>query len=171
MKRAICGAAFALLCLIGRAHAADPRACDVTVDVTDPDPRGTNVRATPGGQVIGVLNTASDPSADDWIEVHVIAQAGDWFRIDRADLVGDDRKTIFRGRGYVHRSVLGASGLQSHSQLRADHDDHSRLIAEDLAGDQDVRLLGCWGAFARIRVREGVGWTRTLCLNQRTTCV
>jgi hypothetical protein len=170
MVRAICGAAIVLLCLIGRVQATELQACSVTADVIDHDPKGTNVRATPGGKVIGVLKTSSDPSADDWIEVHIAGQSGDWFLIDRADLVGDDRKTIFHGRGYVHRSVIEASGLQGNSQLWTDHDVKSPLIAEHADGDRSVQFLGCWGDFAKVQLKEGTGWTRSLCLNQRTTC-
>jgi hypothetical protein len=169
--KAIFGAVIGALCLIGNAQAAVLQICDLTVGVTDYDPKGTNVRATPGGRVIFVLKTSSNPTADDWIEVHITGQSGDWFLIDRADLVGDDRKTIFYGRGYVHRSVVGSTGLQSNAQLWADHDVKSPLVAGHVYGDQPVQLLGCWGDFAKVRVKEGTGWTRQLCLNQRTTCV
>jgi hypothetical protein len=168
--RAILGAAIGLLCLIGKVQAAELQACNVTADVIDQDPKGTNVRETPGGKVIAVLKTSSNPSADDWIEVHIAGQSGDWFLIDRADLVGDDRKIIFRGSGYVHLSVVGSSGLQSNAELRADHDVKSPLVAKRADGDQPVQFLGCWGDFAKIHVKEGTGWTKNLCLNQRTTC-
>lgn len=166
--RAIFGAAVGLLCLIVEVEAAELQACNVAVDVTDQDPKGTNVREAPGGKVIAVLKTS--PTADDWIEVHVAGQSGDWFLIDGAELVGDDRKVIFRGHGYVHLSVVGSSGLQSNAELRADHDVKSPLVAKHADGDQPVQFLGCWGDFAKIHVKEGTGWTRSLCLNQRTTC-
>jgi hypothetical protein len=168
--RTIYGAAISLLCLISPAQAAEPQACNVMADVIDNDPKGTNVRATPGGKVIDILKVSSDPSADDWIEVHIVGQSGDWLLIDRADRVGDDRKTIFHGRGDVHRSALGASGLQANSQLWTDHHVTSPLIAEHPLGDQAVQFLGCWGEFAKVHIKEGTGWTRSLCLNQRTTC-
>jgi hypothetical protein len=170
VMRTIYGAAIVLLCLTGRVQAAELQACNLTADVIDHDPKGTNVRATRGGKVIAVLKTSSDPSADDWIEIRITGQSGDWFVIDRADLVGDDRKTIFHGQGYVHRSVVGASGLQSNSQLWTDHDVKSPLIAEHVDGDQSVQFFGCWGEFAKVHIKEGTGWTRSLCLNQRTTC-
>ena len=169
--KAIFGAAIAALCLVGNVQAAELQTCNLTVGVTDYDPKGTNVRQTPGGRVIFVLTTSSDPTGDDWIEVHIVGQSGDWFLIDRADLVGDDRKTIFHGRGYVHRSVLGSTGLQSNAQLFTDHNERSPLVARRVYGDQSVQLLGCWRDFAKVHVKEGTGWTRELCLNQRTTCV
>jgi len=157
-----------LLCPGGSLQAADTPACNVTASVIDQDPEGTNVRKAPGGDVIATLRTTRD--GDDWIEVHVVGQAGDWFQIDRADLVGDDSKTIFKGNGYMHRTVLGADGLVNGEPIRADHDAGSRQIlgSEDI--DQQVHLLGCWHDFMKISVKGSVGWTRALCLNQRTTC-
>lgn len=147
--------------------AAAETVCSVKVDVTDNDPRGTNVRATPGGRIIAVL--PSQPN-DGWIEVHVVSQAGDWFQIDGATAVGDDEKTIFKGNGYLHKSVLGASGLQNGTTIWTDHDSASRALDREAMGDQSVMLLGCWHDFAKIRVKKGDGWTKGLCLNQRTTC-
>jgi len=147
--------------------AAAPQTCNVMLDVIDPDIHGTNIRATPGGTVVATL---AQPQQDDWIEVHVIGQEGDWFLIDRADQVGDAEKTIFRGRGYMHRSVLGADGLVNGEPIRADHDVRSARILTSANADQPVALLGCWGDFLHIRIDGGTGWTKTVCRNQRTTC-
>ena len=148
--------------------AADTQACNVTASVIDQDPQGTNVRKTPGGDVSATLRTTRD--GDDWIEVHVVGQAGDWFLIDRADRVGDDRKTIFQGKGYMHRTVLGADGLVNGEPIRADHDVRSQQILASEDSDQQAHLLACWGDFMKVRVKGGVGWTKALCRNQRTTC-
>ncbi len=168
--KAMFAAASALVCVAGNAQAAALQACNLTVDVIDTDPRGTNVREAPGGRIVAALKTSPDPLAADWIEAHVIGQSGDWFLIDGAKDVGDDEKTIFRGRGYLHRSVLGASGLWNGAALWSDHDETSPLVARATAGDQSVLFLGCWGQFAKVRIMEGTGWTRSLCLNGRTTC-
>ena len=156
-----------LLCLGAPLEAADTQMCNVTASVIDQDPHGTHVRKSPGGDVIATLPS---PDQDDWIEVHIVGQAGDWFLIDRADRVGDDRKTIFRGNGYMHRSVLGADGLVNGEPIRADHDIRSRQILASDDSDQQAFLLGCSHEFMKVRVKGGVGWTKALCLNQRTTC-
>src|SRR5262249_25074240 len=147
---------FALLCLAGPAHAADT-VCNVNVDITDFDPKGTNVRAAPGGKVIAVLPAQA---TDDWIEVHVIGQAGDWFLIDGATAVGDDERPIFRGKGYLHKSVVRTMGLQNGTTIWVDHDTKSRPLDREAMGDQNVTLLGCWHDFAKIRVKKGDGWTK-----------
>ena len=157
-----------LLCLAGNAQAAAVQACDLTVDVVDQDPKGTNVRETPGGKIVGVLKLSG--TGDDWIEVHVIGQSGDWFPIDKATQVGDDETAIFTGQGYMHVSMLGSYGLENGMPIWTDHDEKSPLVTPQAPGDEEVKFLGCWGDFARIRVKEGTGWTKSLCLNGRTTC-
>ena len=166
MRILLCAATL-FMCLGGPLEAADTQVCNVTASVIDQDPHGTHVRKAPGGDVIATLRA---PDQDEWIEVHIVGQAGDWLLIDRAERVGDDSKTIFQGRGYMHRSVLGGDGLVNGEPIRADYDVGSRqiLATEDI--DQQVLLLGCSHDFMKVRVKGGVGWTRALCLNQRTTC-
>jgi hypothetical protein len=142
--------------------------CNVIVDVTDTDPKGTNVRDAPSGKAIAVL--AQPSGADDWIEVHVTGQSGDWYEIDGAKLIGDSVKSVFKGKGYLHRSVLGVSGLQQGTTIWADPDTRSRVIDPSAAGDQPVTLLGCSGDFLKVHVKKGTGWTKGVCTNQRTTC-
>lgn len=157
----------ALLLLGGSVEAAATQACDVKVGVIDLDPAGTHVRETPGGKIVATLRPSQ---GDDWIEVHVVGQAGDWFLIDHADEVGDDSTPIFDRRGYMHRSVLGADGLVYGVPIRAGHAEASPRILASADLDQQVAFLDCWHDFMRIRVKGGIGWTKELCLNQRTTC-
>jgi hypothetical protein len=93
------------------AQTVEKQACNVTVDITDTDPKGTNVRAAPGGAVIASL---SNPNVDGWIAVHITGLSGDWYEIDRANLInadlGPDGKVVFHGRGYLHKSVVGSAG-------------------------------------------------------------
>jgi hypothetical protein len=162
--------AIALLALLaGGLPAGARQACDVRVDITDTDPRGTNVRATPGGAVIATLKN----TGDGWIGVHVTAQDGDWFEIDGADLVDPgepEAKSMFRGKGYLHRSVLGVNGMQSGGTIYADHDSRSRPVDPHAAGDQSVDLLGCWEGFLKVHARKGTGWTKQACTNMVTIC-
>jgi hypothetical protein len=162
-----------LLCLNGSITAIaapDSHVCNVTLGVIDPDAAGTNVRQTPGGKVIGTLRI-SDNATDDWIEVHVVGQSGEWFLIDYANQEGDGQKRIFTGKGYMHRSVLGGSGLFGTAKIYADHSEKSKQILKSEEPDQQVQALDCWGKFVRIRAKGGIGWTTDVCTNQRTTCV
>jgi hypothetical protein len=151
------------------AQAPARQACDVQVDVTD-DPKGANVRSAPSGAVIAVLK---NPGAG-WIEAHITGQLGDWYETDRAKLIDPDmpsgEKVLFRGKGYLHKSVLGLSGMQNGAAILTNHDLKSRPVDAHAAGDQPVDLLGCWGDFLKVRVKKGVGWTEAACTNTNTTC-
>ncbi|MDR3416486.1 MAG: hypothetical protein P4L83_09900 [Nevskia sp.] len=162
---------FMLLALVplAPAQAAGEQSCNVTVDVVDPDPKGTNVRAAPGGAVLAALKNPGEG----WIEVHIAAQSGDWYEIDRASLIETDPagKIIFQGKGYVHKSMLGVSGMRNGGAIYSDHDSGSAPLVLHAAGDQPVQLLGCWGEFLKVHVKAGNGWTREACTNMNTTCV
>jgi hypothetical protein len=168
-------AACALLALMPAAaclaQTAEKQACNVNVDIIDTDPQGTSVRATPGGAVITALK---NPTPDGWIGVHVTGQLGDWYEIDRANLYGADQpagdKIIFHGKGYLHKSVLGVSGMDNGGAIYADHDTASSAIDPHAAGDQQVDMLGCWGEFLKVHVKKGTGWTKAACTNMNTTC-
>jgi hypothetical protein len=160
------------LTTVGLAHAAEKQACNVDVDITDTDPNGANVRAAPGGAVIASLKNSTN---DGWIGVHITGQIGDWYEIDRANLIDADLppggKIVFQGQGYLHKSVLGVSGMQSGGAIYADHDIKSSPVDLHAPGDQHVDLLGCWGEFLKIHVKKGTGWTKQACTNMNTTCV
>lgn len=178
MKATLAGT-IACLALVGLASPATPapaapsparQACNGIVDITDTDPKGANVRAAPGGTIITALRIATEG----WIQVHVTGQIGDWYEIDRADLfpAGSSAvKVLFRGRGYLHKSLVGVSGLMGGMPIYRDHDDKSPPLDPGAQGDQPVDLLGCWGDFLKLRTAFGVGWTRRACTNMLTTCV
>jgi hypothetical protein len=150
--------------------AVTPTACSITVAVTDEDPKGLNVRATPGGKVIAALIDNAD-----WIELHVTAQVGDWYEIDRANQIDNENTSaddivLWHGKGYVHKSTVGLSGLQQGTTIYADHDLKSPTLVKNADGDQKTDLLGCWKDFYKVRIKAGTGWTKEVCTNENTTC-
>ena len=154
------------------AQSATKQACNVVVDVTDIDPKGTNVRAAPGGAIIAALKNST---SDGWVIVHLTGQLGDWYEIDRASLMDADLppggKVIFQGTGYLHKSVVGVSGMQNGGFIYREHNIKSDLLDGPASGDQQVELLGCWEGFLKVHVKKGVGWTQHACINMNTTCV
>ena len=162
------------LCVPGpAAQAQEGGGCDVKLNVTDQDPAGLNVRAAPGGAVIARLKAKGQ-----WVETHVTGQAGTWARIDKATLIPDDQdqvRDLFTGAGYVAFSKLGFETLSPSSEILAAPRVGARRLLK-LANTDDVAMqktavLGCSGEFIQIRVRGIVGWTRSFCSNQLTTCV
>ncbi|HWG05320.1 MAG TPA: hypothetical protein VG271_09940 [Beijerinckiaceae bacterium] len=151
------------------AHAASTQSCNAIVDITDADPKGTNVRATPGGAILSALKNPGEG----WIAVHLTGQQGDWYAIDRANLIDAggsmEGRVIFRGTGWLHTSVVGISGVQAGGTIFRDHDAKSAPI-EHAGGDETVDLLGCWEEFLKVHVEKGTGWTKQVCTNMNTTC-
>lgn len=169
----------------GGAHAADQGGkCDITLDVTDKDPNGLNVRATPSasGKILTALKLGK---SGDYIEVHVTAQAGDWYAIDSAVVYNDindehdtttpDEQTIFHGHGFVHKSKVGGSSMDGVSELRDAPSDGAKILLKDFGGDDTAdtsyQILGCEGQWYKLHIRGKTGWSKDVCTNERTTCV
>ena len=173
MKRPILGLCAALAITSPSVAAPGLRACDVKLNVTDPDPAGLNVRAEPAGRVIGTLRAKNQ-----WVQVHVTGDAGGWMRIDGATLYDDalpeGEKTVFTGVGFVSTGMLGTETLNGRARLLAEARDDARLLyqaPDDTDKAPMVQVLGCSGGFLQLRVGKITGWTRGFCSNQRTTCV
>jgi hypothetical protein len=152
---------------------AQTLACDVKLNVTDQDPAGLNVRASPGGAVVTALKAKNR-----WVQVHVSGQSGEWARIDRATFISEDNAAgtaIFHGVGWVAFSKLGIEELnQQAAILAAPKDDAQTMLKiaeEDEANVPKAEVLGCDGTYLKVRVRGLVGWTQNYCSNQFTTCV
>jgi hypothetical protein len=149
-------------------------ACDVTLNVTDPDPKGLNVRAAPStqGKIVAVLKPDGE-----WTSVHVTGQQGEWLSIDHAETIDDNAKdgsrTVLDKPGWVHISKLGISELftGSGTVLRekpaADGKALLRIKDEDSV---PTPLLACSGKYIKVRHGKVEGWTNTWCNNERTTC-
>jgi len=80
--------------------------CDVGAIVNDPDPNGLNVRASPGGEVLGQVPIET--------QVHLAAARDGWVRIDHAWNAQDRERTW--PLGWVHPSLL-----RTHLKTPADH--------------------------------------------------
>jgi len=148
-------------------------ACDAKLNITDQDPAGLNVRASPGGAVVTALKARNR-----WVQVHVTGQSGEWARIDDATFISEDNAggtAIFRGVGWVAFSKLGIEELNQQAIILAEPKDDAQTVLKISEYDETnvpkAEALGCDGLFLKVRVKGLVGWTLNYCSNQFTTCV
>jgi len=156
---------------------ANTVACDVTLNVDDPDPKGLNVRATPDakiGKVIAVLKPVGE-----WTQVHVTGQSGNWSRIDHAEAVDDDaengERQVFQGDGWVFTSKLGFSELYvgDGTVIRDRPAREGKVllrVSDEAKEPKSTKVLGCDGKFIKVQADKQIGWTDSWCTNERTTC-
>ena len=134
-------------------------ACNGDLRVTDRDPNGLNVRASPDGAILTALK-----AKDREVEVHVTGATGQWAEIDTATLVGaSGETTLFKGHGFVAFSKLGIVSVWLAAPLLAAPSDGAREITLRTIGDTGAlpdSVLGCSGAYVKLRVRDVVGWAR-----------
>ncbi len=170
--RRLAGGVMAALVAGSAAAAATP--CDVKLNVTDQDPAGLNVRASPAGPVIAHLKARNR-----WVQVHVIAQAdaGGWAEIDDAGVFLNDEGAptpLFHGDGYVAFSMLGVVYLTPGAEIFAEPSTKARLVGRLPRLDEGKmpkgKVLGCRGTFLTVLVNDLVGFTQNYCSNQYTTC-
>jgi hypothetical protein len=149
-------------------------ACDVRLNVVDKDPKGLNVRATPEVRSDNIRTVI--PAAD-WIRVHVVGMAGDWYQIDHYEVFpennDEDSEHDLPGghRDWVHKSMLGGVSAMHGAMLYAAPSDRGKSIYKFGPEEYDITVLGCEGPFLKVRYKTTVGWTRDICTNERTTCV
>ena len=152
---------------------ADTVKCDVQLNVTDPDPKGLNVRASPKvapGNILGVLKPDGE-----WTTVHVIGSQGGWFLIDSAEMIDDSPtggRTDFKGRGWVHASKVGGIELEPRDVLASPAEAARPLMrGTDTSRTAKLRVMACQGKFIQLEGEGIKGWATRFCTNQRTTCV
>jgi hypothetical protein len=145
--------------------------CDVKLNVVDRDPKGLNVRTTP--QILP-NNIRTVIPLSDWTRVHVVGEAGDWYLIDGYEVFpdsGEDRDEQLPGghRDWVHKSKLGGVRSVAGAMMYAEPNARGKYLIR-FKPDEELVVLGCSGAFLKVRAQGTVGWTREVCTNERTTC-
>lgn len=151
------------------ASAPPPAACDVEAYVVDPDPKGLNVRDTPGvnGALVAVI-----PLDGDGTVVHIVASSPNgWVQIDRAETI--EGAVVFNRKGWVSGNMLGLAtrgydgkGVKLFARPR------TRNAAGKIPSEAEVRVAGCEGDWMRVRYKSANGWLQPedQCPNPVTNC-
>jgi hypothetical protein len=165
--------ALALAVAVGSNLWAATVRCDIRLNITDQDPAGLNVRASPAGPILAAIEARHH-----WVQVHVTAVSGDWVQIDKATLITEQDPggtVIFTRPGWVALSKLGIEELNPNTRIHAAPSDDAPPVLSFDEGDEaripHADVLGCQDDWLKVRVNGLVGWTRTFCANQFTTCV
>lgn len=147
-------------------------ACAVWAHVTDKDPKGANVRASPSSRarVLARLIPGARGTDGPARVVRVVAQSGAWFRISTAKR-GDVRQ--FSGAGWIHGSLLGVQ-VRGNTSMYAGPSTRAAPVQNTGDVEAEGRLLACRGGWVRIR-HNGTGKSGWLspndhCAGWTTTC-
>jgi hypothetical protein len=105
-----------------KTSAAPVAVCDVEAYVVDPDPKGLNVRDTPG---VGGKLVANIPLDAEGTVVHIIASdPNGWVQINRAETIMG--AVVFDRKGWVSGNMLGLAtrgydgkGVKLYARARA----------------------------------------------------
>jgi hypothetical protein len=149
--------------------AVPPAACDTDAYVVDKDPKGLNVRDSPGagGRVVAVI-----PADMDGTVVHLVSSnPNGWVQIDRAETIMG--AVVFDKKGWVSGNMLGIEtrgygtrGVKLYAGGRG-----SKILGT-IPPESEVKVAGCDGDRMRVRYKSLTGWLDpdSQCASPVTTC-
>jgi hypothetical protein len=152
-------------------HAASTASvCDARAYVIDKDPKGLNVRETPGtdGGVVAVI-----PLDGDGTIVHMVsADAKGWVRIDRAETIGGE--VVFNKKGWVSGNMLGTEtrGYGTKGVKLYGAAGRGAKALGTIPPETEVKIFGCGAEKVQVRYGNLVGWldAESQCPNPVTLC-
>jgi SH3-like domain-containing protein len=160
-------AATAAILLVASAPSPEPNEqCSADFYFVDRDP-STNIRAAPSLSAKVVARV--DPSTT---VVHVVGSKDGWFKaVTVTDAESD--KVLFRGAGWIHRSVLGLSVASGEHWLRSAPTASAKRLLKLVPDGNALAPQACLGSWVQVRVDgKATGWIdhSTICENPLTTC-
>lgn len=146
--------------------------CDVALDayIDDPSKTATNIRKTPGGEVVLQL-----PYGKDDYFLTIVDQKDGWFKVSSIEGI-EVSYDLPEGGAWVHNSVVGAGTRNYGNQhiviylLASENSKKLDVIKIETA----VHVLEICNDFVKIKTATGnqVGWVKKewICGNPLTTC-
>ena len=146
--------------------------CVISLDayIEDPSETATNVRKTPGGEVVLEL-----PYAQDDYFLTIVDQKGDWFQVNSIEGI-EESYDLPDGGAWVHNSVVGASTRNYANQeivLYSSDDENAKKI-DVISTEIALHILAVCGEWVKVKTEpdHSVGWIKKewICGNPLTTC-
>jgi hypothetical protein len=145
----------------------------LNVCLNDPDTTGTNMRKSPGGEIITSIKNDPSPMVELFIMFQVCEMEGDWLKV----------KTVNYSQelsGWIHNTVIGAN-LAVYSELEPiiiySRGRISSEVVDKVFSEQTITILESSGNFSKIKYKSSkgkvkTGWVKNnyLCGNPYTTC-
>lgn len=150
-------------------NAAPAAACDVEAYVVDPDPKGLNVRDTPGvdGKVVAVI-----PADGDGTVVHIVASSPNgWAQINRAETISGT--VVFDKKGWVSGNMLGTSTRGYGTRgVKLRGEGKTGQVVGTIPPESEVKVAGCAGDKIKVKYRNLTGFLDldAQCPNPVTLC-
>lgn len=155
--------------------AAKMQNCSLWAHVNDADPKGAHVRAKPAKNSKSLTRLTKFRRGKRLMVpvVNITGQTGNWFRIAKA---GRDGKSVFAGRGWIHRSLLAVQ-IRGNTALLAKPEKGASITGNvgDVEAEGSVRA--CQGSWLKVRhkttkgtVQEGWINLNSYCAGWETTC-
>ena len=139
--------------------------CDVKTYVDDRDPNGTNLRVAPDKNSAVLRRIKNDD-----VIVTVSGFSDGWFQISAAENTSGEK--IFKGRGWIHSSLLGMQAARADARLYAQPKNGSRILMKLKSDESRIKLIACQNDWVKIETNGKIGWLSPggQCGNPVTTC-
>ena len=148
--------------------------CKGLLDVylNDPDESGTNVRNSPGGDVVTKLVKDEEDNLEFFIQI--VEQEDGWFKVKQISNMSDGIE-IPGGEGWIHGSVLAVDTRNYGGEtlyLLESPEEESAVNATIEGETYGLQLINFCGDWAEVSFEGVQGWIQTewLCGNPLSTC-
>ena len=124
----------------------------------------TNIRATPNGKIVLKLNHEQD-----YYTVELLALKKEWFKIKTIISIEANDINIPGDKGWIHRSVIGASTRKDVKLLDAPI---NGTFVGTIEQETGVSVLDVCSDWVKVEFNGSIGWIASewLCGNPVTTC-
>ncbi|MBN2664588.1 MAG: hypothetical protein JXR68_13145 [Bacteroidales bacterium] len=151
-----------------------PRNCEhvpLRVYLSDPDESGTNIRKSPGGEII--LTLVKDDEDFEFFITVTEAQNG-WFKIQNPIVGMENNFEIPGGKGWIHGSVIAVDTRNYGGQKIEiwSEPGEGKIIGYINEEAYNIGLKDLYGNWAKIEYKGIEGWVKIdwLCGNPLTNC-